>query len=55
MVATGVRLRQCRRQLQVLPDAWDGSLNTQRAFGNLGNFDVGPLLVTYSDIGMPGS
>ena len=38
-----------------LPDAWDGSLNTQRAFGNLGNFDVGPLLVTYSDIGMPGS
>ncbi len=38
-----------------LPEAWDGSLNTQRAFGNLGNFDVGPLLVTYSKIGMPGT
>ena len=38
-----------------LPDAWDGSINTVRAFGNLGNFDVGPLLVTYSRIGMPRS
>lgn len=37
-----------------LPDAWDGALNTQRAFGNLGHFDVDPLLVTYSSIGMPG-
>ncbi len=25
----------------------------QRAFGNLGHFDVDPLLVTYSKIGMP--
>lgn len=37
-----------------LADAWDGALNTQRAFGNLGHFDVDPLLVTYSNIGMPG-
>ena len=37
-----------------LPDAWDGALNTQQAFGNLGHFDVDPLLVTYSKIGMPG-
>lgn len=37
-----------------LPEAWDGALNTQRAFGNLGHFDVDPLLVTYSKIGMPG-
>ncbi len=35
-----------------LPDAWDGALNTQRAFGNLSNFDVGPMVVTYSKIGM---
>ncbi len=39
---------------RVLPEAWDGALNTQRAFGNLGHFDVDPLLVTYSKIGMPG-
>jgi len=38
---------------RVLPEAWDGALNTQRAFGNLGHFDVDPLLVTYSKIGMP--
>ncbi len=37
-----------------LPDAWDGALNTQKVFGNLSNFDPGPILVTYSDIGMPG-
>lgn len=41
--------------LRFLPDAWDGSLNNLRAFGNLGNFDVGPLIVTYSKIGMPGA
>ncbi len=39
---------------QCLPDAWDGALNTQAAFGNLGLFDVGPLPVTYSKMGMPG-
>jgi hypothetical protein len=38
-----------------LPDAWDGALNTQGAFGNLGLFDVGPLPLTYSKIGMPGT
>ncbi len=37
-----------------LPDAWDGTLNTQRAYGNLRHFDAGALLVTYSTIGMPG-
>lgn len=37
-----------------LPDAWDGALNTQNAYGNLRLFDTGPLLVTYSRIGMPG-
>lgn len=37
-----------------LPDAWDGTLNTQRVYGNLTHFDAGPLLVTYSDMGMPG-
>ncbi len=37
-----------------LPDAWDGSLNTQKAYGNFKHFDAGPLLVTYSNIGMPG-
>lgn len=36
-----------------LPDAWDGALNSQQGFGNLHLFDVGPLLVTYSDIGTP--
>ena len=36
-----------------LPDAWDGALNTQRACGNLRHFDVDPLLVTYSTMGMP--
>jgi hypothetical protein len=36
-----------------LPDAWDGTLNTQRVYGNLPQFDPGPLLVTYSNIGMP--
>lgn len=39
---------------RVLPEAWDGALNSQRAFGNLGHFDVDPLLVTYSKIGLPG-
>jgi hypothetical protein len=38
-----------------LPDAWDGTVNTQRAFGNLGYFDVDPLLVTYSTMGISGS
>ncbi len=38
-----------------LPDAWDGALNTQAAYGNLGLFDVGPLPVTYSKIGMRGT
>ncbi len=38
-----------------LPDAWDGALNTQSAFGNLGQFDAGPLVVTFSKIGMPGT
>jgi len=37
-----------------LPDAWDGALNTQKVCGNLTHFDAGPLLVTYSNIGMPG-
>jgi hypothetical protein len=37
-----------------LPDAWDGTLNTQKVYGNLPQFDPGPLLVTYSNIGMPG-
>jgi|GEM_PF-2190612 len=37
-----------------LPDAWDGTINTQNAFGNLPLFDPGPLPVTYSKIGMPG-
>ena len=37
-----------------LPDAWDGTLNTQRVYNNLRHFDAGPLLVTYSDMGMPG-
>jgi len=37
-----------------LPDAWDGTLNTQRVYGNLRHFDAGPLLVTYSNMGMPG-
>jgi hypothetical protein len=37
-----------------LPDAWDGALNTQKAYGGLRHFDVDPLLVTYSSIGMPG-
>ncbi|WP_059015784.1 hypothetical protein [Mycobacterium sp. M26] len=36
-----------------LPDAWDGALNTQRTLGRLGHFDVDPLLVTYSNIGLP--
>jgi hypothetical protein len=40
---------------RVLPDAWDGSLNTQRACNNLQLFDVDPLVVTYSKIGMPGA
>jgi len=42
------------QNFRFLPEAWDGSLNTLRAFGNLGKFDVGPLVVTYSKIGMPG-
>lgn len=37
-----------------LPDAWDGTLNTQQAFNNLRLFDTDPLIVTYSKIGMPG-
>lgn len=36
-----------------LPDAWDGALNTQKAFG-LWHFDAGPLVVTYPTISMPG-
>lgn len=36
-----------------LPDAWDGALNSLRAFGNLPHFDVDPLLITYSHIGLP--
>ena len=47
-------LNNVTANFQHLPDAWDGALNTQRAFGNLGHFDAGPLLVTYSNIGMPG-
>jgi len=39
---------------RVLPDAWDGSLNTQRACNNLRLFDTDPLVVTYSTIGTPG-
>jgi hypothetical protein len=36
-----------------IPDAWDGALNSQKVHGNLRLFDVGPMVVTYSDIGMP--
>jgi len=38
-----------------LPYAWDGALNAQRTYGFRSSADIGPLLVTYSTIGMPGT
>jgi hypothetical protein len=48
------RVENVLSNFRSLPDAWDGALNTQRALGNLRLFNVDPLLVTYSKIGMPG-
>jgi hypothetical protein len=48
------RFENVMSNFRVLPDAWDGSLNTQAACGNLRHFDADPLVVTYSKIGMPG-
>lgn len=35
-----------------LPDAWDGAINSQRAYGGLDNAAVGPLPITYTADGL---
>jgi hypothetical protein len=37
-----------------LPDAWDGAINSQRAYGDLASFDVGPVVLTYATTGSGG-
>ena len=38
-----------------LPDAWDGALNSQRAYGGLDGLDIGPLVITYATAGLRGA
>lgn len=35
-----------------IPDAWDGAINSQRAYGDLDAFDIGPLVITYAKAGV---
>jgi hypothetical protein len=37
-----------------LPDAWDGAINSQRAYGGLEAFEIGPLVITYAKAGVEG-
>ena len=38
-----------------LPNAWDGAINSQRAYGGLDAFDIGPLVITYAKAGLEGT
>ena len=38
-----------------LPDAWDGAINSQRAYGGFDSHAFGPLVLTYTTAGLEGS
>ncbi len=46
----------CRYEnFEWLPDAWVSAINSERAYGGLDAFDIGPLVTTYAKAGVEGT